>query len=114
MKNKVVIQASFARPAKLLAKRYRSFTSDLLLLIEMLEENALLGTSIGGNTRKIRMEIKSKGKGKSGGARVISYAYLKGSSVHLLTVYDKSDRDTISDDEIHDMVREIEKELGKR
>lgn len=77
MRNEVVVQPSFVRPAKLLTKRYRSFTSDLLALIEELEDNARIGVSLGGNVRKIRMAIKSKEKGKSGGARVISYVYLK-------------------------------------
>jgi len=108
MKNKVIIQDSFAKPAKFLSRRYRSFADDLLQLIKELENNPQLGSPIGGNVRKVRMAIKSKGKGKSGGARVITYVYLKGSTVHLLTVYDKSDQDTISDEVVSDLVKRVE------
>ena len=108
MSNKVFIEESFRNPAKKLTRKYRSFPHDLLRLIEELEENALLGLSLGGNLRKIRLAIKSKGKGKSGGARVISFVYLAKSSVHLLTVYDKSDADSISDDELHALTLEFE------
>lgn len=108
MKNKVIIEESFSKPAKRLARRFPSFPTDLLSLVEELESNALLGTSLGGNLRKVRLAIRSKGKGKSGGGRVITYIYLEGRRVHLLTVYDKSDRDNISDDELRQLVKEIE------
>ncbi len=112
MKNRVLVEASFAKPVKRLTKRYPSFPTDLLRLIEELEIDALLGVSLGGNLRKIRMAIRSKGKGKSGGARVIAYIYLKAGRVHLLTVYDKSDRDNISDIELERLIKEIENEIS--
>lgn len=65
MKNKVIIEESFSRPAKRLAKRYPSFPTDLLLLVDELESNALLGTSLGGNLRKVRLAIRSKAKEKA-------------------------------------------------
>ena len=107
MPNRVVVQRSFDRPAKRLAKRYASFTVDLRSLIIELESNAKLGVSLGGNVRKIRMAIRSKGKGKSGGARVIAYLYLEKERVHLLTVYDKSERESISDEDIEELVAKI-------
>ena len=110
MRNKVILEKSFERPAKQLRKRYPSFPSDLLTLIEELESNALLGTSIGGNVRKVRLAIRSKGKGKSGGARVITYVYISDSRVHLLTIYDKSDRAAISNEEIRELIAGIGKE----
>ena len=57
--------------------------------------------------RKIRLAIKSKAKGKSGGARVISYVYLLGTSVHLLTVYDKSEIAAVSDEQLQELVSEV-------
>ena len=108
MKYRVIIEKSFTKPAKRLARRYPSFPSDLLTIVGELESNPLLGTSLGGSLRKIRLAIRSKGKGKSGGARVISYIYLEGTRVHLLTVYDKSDRDTITDEELRQLVNDIE------
>ncbi len=110
MRNKVILEKSFEKPAKQLSKRYPSFPSDLLSLVEELELNELLGTSLGGNVRKVRLAIRSKGKGKSGGARVLTYVYILASRVHLLTVYDKSDRSSISDEEIKDLIANIETE----
>lgn len=107
MKNRVLVETSFKRPAKRLAKRYPSFPSDLLQLIGELEKDALLGVSLGGRLRKIRMSIASKGKGKSGGPRVIAYTFIEMERVHLLTVYDKSDRDTVSDDELKALVTQM-------
>jgi len=57
------------------SKRYKSFPNDLQKLVDELKENAALGTSLGGNVYKIRLAISSKNKGKSGGARGISYVY---------------------------------------
>lgn len=48
--------------------------------------------------RKIRMSITSKGKGKSGGARVITYTVVAAEtegSVYLMNIYDKSDFSTV-------------------
>ena len=63
----------FERRAKALAKKYRSFEDDYNTFLDELERNPYSGTPLGGNTYKYRMAIASKGKGKSGGARVITY-----------------------------------------
>lgn len=61
----------FERRAKMLAKKYRSFVDDYNAFLYELERNPFSGTPLGGNTYKHRMAIASKGKGKSGGARVL-------------------------------------------
>ena len=53
------------------------------------------------------MAIASKGKGKSGGARVITYIQVTIHSVYLLTIYDKSNKDTVSDSEIKELLEQI-------
>ena len=100
MKNRVLIETSFHKSAKRLAKRYVSFPQDLLQLIEKLELDALLGVSLGGNLRKIRMSIRSKGKGKSGGARMITYVRIIKNTVYLMDIYDKAEQANISDKEL--------------
>lgn len=88
----------FERSAKALAKRHRSLKKDLLLLIESLEKNPEQGDELTPGIRKIRMAITSKGRGKSGGARVItltSYTSPISGKVYLLDIYDKSDFSTI-------------------
>ena len=56
------------------------------------------------------MSIKSKGKGKSGGARVITYNITIAEDnidITLLTIYDKSEKTTITDKEIKDLLKSI-------
>ena len=64
---------SFERDAKPLLKKYASLRQELATLGEELQENPMLGTPLGQDCYKIRLAIKSKGKGKSGGARIITY-----------------------------------------
>lgn len=88
----------FEKEAKALAKRYRSLKNDILELIESLEKNPFQGDELSPGIRKIRMSIKSKGRGKSGGARVITYTIVvtqdKG-EVYMIDIYDKADFSTV-------------------
>lgn len=90
----------FEKEAKRLAKKYASLKNDLLKLIERLETNPTEGTPLGNNFYKIRLAIKSKAKGKSGGARVITFVKIIKSKVYLASIYDKSHQDSISDKEL--------------
>ncbi|WP_333472984.1 type II toxin-antitoxin system RelE/ParE family toxin [Cyclonatronum proteinivorum] len=76
-------------------------------LIESLTANPETGISIGNGFYKIRMAITSKGKGKSAGARVITFVKITDSSVFLTSVYDKSDKVTISEKEIEKIVAQL-------
>ncbi len=70
----------------------------MLALLTSLEENPKQGINLGSGLRKIRLKILSKGKGSSGGARVITYETLiniNESMLSLISIYDKSDFDTI-------------------
>lgn len=71
MNYRIILDDSFEREVKHLSKRYPSLKADLGKLREELYANPQLGTDLGGGLRKIRMAITSKGRGKSGGARVI-------------------------------------------
>jgi hypothetical protein len=72
--------------------------------LDDLEENPKKGDEIIQNCFKIRMAITSKGKGKSGGARVITFVYIQDETVYLLSIYDKSDKENISDKELRDLI----------
>lgn len=63
----------FKKEAKRLIKKYPSLKQELKQLNTNLLSNPAIGTSLGNNAYKIRIAIKSKGVGKSGGARVITY-----------------------------------------
>ena len=90
----------FTRKIKKLARKHKSVKSDLVRIIELLSDNPTLGTPLGKNCYKIRMAITSKGKGKSGGARIVTYVRIVKKTVFLLDIFDKSDRSTISDNEL--------------
>src|ERR1700742_3065927 len=90
----------FKRELKKLFKKYSSLKSDLSELFVSLEKDPTLGQPLGNNCFKIRMAISSKNKGKSGGARVITYVQIVDETIFLLSIYDKSDTDTITDDEL--------------
>jgi mRNA-degrading endonuclease RelE of RelBE toxin-antitoxin system len=112
MSSKILVHSEFERAAKKLGKKYRSFEEDLRKLVAQLKIDPNLGVSLGKNLRKIRLPIKSKSAGKSGGARVITYVLLIEDTVYLLTVYDKSDADSIAVDALAPMIEQIERERG--
>ena len=102
----------FKRGAKALRKKYPSFDSDYDIFLKELEINPFCGESLGRHTYKYRMAIASKGKGKSGGARVLTYNIHQSSedevSVMLMTIYDKGDISNVSDAYIRDLVQQLE------
>jgi len=62
---------------------------------------------MGNGCYKIRIAIASKGKGKRGGARVISYFKMSGTTVYLLTIYDKSEKGDVSGKELSELLKWI-------
>jgi hypothetical protein len=86
-------------------KKHRSLKSDLNMLIHSLEENPTQGEPLGKDCYKVRMAITSKGKGKSGGSRVITCVKIVNQTAYLLTIYDKSDKENISDKELDELLR---------
>ena len=101
----------FERQARKLAKKYKSLMNDLRVLQEELKEDPFRGISLGGGVRKIRMAIGSKGKGRSGGARVLTLNVLVSddADVTLLPIYDKDEIDNVSDNYIKWLVSEAKK-----
>ena len=76
-------------------------------LFNRLEHNPKQGTPIGNHCYKIRLAIASKGTGKSGGARVITYLRVQQTAVYLLSIYDKSEKKDIPDNELYALLRLI-------
>jgi hypothetical protein len=96
----IIATEPFEKKLKRLAKKHKSLKSDLLEVIEQLAENPTLGTPLGKECYKIRVAITSKGKGKSGGARMITYVRIVSENVFLMDIYDKSEQANISDKEL--------------
>lgn len=92
-----------------MAKKYHSLKSELEIIFASLEINPLQGTSIGNNCYKIRIAISSKGKGKSGGARLITNIIINNETVYLLSIYDKSEKDSLSNSELNELLKSIPK-----
>lgn len=101
----------FDRRARRLAKKYKSLKDDLRTFQQEIMQNPLMGIDLGRGVRKIRMAITSKGKGKSGGARVLTLTVLvsEDADVTLLTIYDKDEIDNVSDGYIRWLISEAGK-----
>jgi len=100
----------FKKEAKRLVKKYPSLKNELSQLNILLLTNPTAGTSLGNNTYKIRIAIKSKGTGKSVGARVITYLLTENNEIYLLTIYDKGELDTINDNILRKIIKAIKDE----
>jgi len=107
MSCKLIITPAFERDAKPLAKKYKSLKTDLAALFESIESNSTQGKSLGKDCFKIRMSITSKGKGKSGGARVITCYKKIDDKIFLLAIYDKSEKETLSGKELNELLESI-------
>jgi hypothetical protein len=97
----------FDKQAKRLAKKYPSLKKDLAGLIEKLTDEPEQGTALGNSFYKIRLAIASKGKGKSGGAKVITYVKVAHNTVYLASIFDKSEKSTITDKELEQIFKLI-------
>jgi mRNA-degrading endonuclease RelE of RelBE toxin-antitoxin system len=99
---------AFEKQVKRLSKNFPSLPEDLLLLKKELTENPTSGASLGNNCYKVRVQIKSKGKGKSGGARVITCVLLVDKEIYMLDIYDKSEKENITQTELLELIQQIQ------
>ena len=108
MSYNIQLSHNFQKEAKKLIKKYSSLKKELAQLFTELEENPTMGTSLDNGVYKIRIAIASKGRGKSGGARLMSYVKVLDTTVLLFSIYDKSDKGSISDIEIEVLLKEYQ------
>jgi mRNA-degrading endonuclease RelE of RelBE toxin-antitoxin system len=111
MSYSVIPIEKFKKEAKRLVKKYPSLKKELIELTSLLIAKPTTGTPLGHNAFKIRISIKSKGSGKSGGARVITYVVTENKEIYLLTIYDKSELDTIDDNTLRKIIKSIQDNL---
>ncbi|MCH8317676.1 MAG: addiction module toxin RelE [Bacteroidetes bacterium] len=109
MSVKVISTENFQKEAKKLLKKYISLKGELDELEIKLIASPKLGAPLGNNAYKIRIAVKSKGKGKRGGLRVITYLEIetfvqKLTIVFLLSIYDKSVTATLTKQEIKRLI----------
>lgn len=110
MTNQVIPTELFETKFKRLKKKFRSLAEDLAELTEILEHNPATGESLGAGLYKVRLGSKSKGKGKRGGFRIITYLItetLEGTDIYLITIYDKSEENNIRKEELLHIVKAL-------
>ena len=105
MSFKVVVTSGFKKRFKRIFKKYPSLVNDLSALISSLEVKPKQGESLGKGCYKIRMSVTSKRKGKSGGSRVITCVKIENKTVYLLSIFDKSEKESISDKELDTLLK---------
>lgn len=103
MRYEIIATPFFQRNIKKLAKRYLSLRKDYDGFLSELRANPQMGIDLGDGLHKIRMRISDKNKGKSGGARVITFTVIiaaEESQLYLVCIYDKSERENMTVGEI--------------
>ena len=108
MSYSIKLLAKFKRAAKPLINKYPSLKHELGILQKQLLDKPTTGTAIGKKCYKIRLAIGSKGKGSSGGARVITYVTILDKEIVLLTIYDKADRADLRPGELEELLKMLE------
>ncbi len=103
----VIPSDKFKREAKRLSRKFPSLKQELIELNDTLTNKPETGTPLGNDTYKIRFAVKSKSKGKSGGARVITYVIKENKEVYLLILYDKSEFDIVDDKTIKSIIQTL-------
>ena len=104
MSYNVELTQSFKKEIKQLLKKFPSLAVEISELIDTLENDPFQGVGIGNNCYKIRLAISSKGKGKSGGGRVITHIHIVRNTIYLLSIYDKSEQDSIDKNELNRLI----------
>jgi len=102
----VVLTSGFKKELKRIAKKHRQILADIDSLVDQLAENPAIGTDLGRNIFKIRLAISGSSKGKSGGARVITYIKITAHTVVLAEIYLKSEYDTVDVDAVVERLAE--------
>ena len=107
MSYEIIPTSVFKNQSKRLIRKFPSLKSELQDLLAILTKKPESGTPLGNNTYKIRLAVKSKGKGKSGGVRIITYKVDKNKEVYLLNIYDKSEIASVEDKIITGIITQI-------
>ena len=105
MKYEIKVTSGFLKELKHLSKKYNSITEDLRQLSREIIDNPSIGKDLGNGLRKVRLAISSKNKGKSGGARVITFSLIMSvdsTDIFLISIYDKSEKENITIKELHE------------
>jgi hypothetical protein len=105
----VIALPEFGKSLKRLSKKYVSLKQEFGQFLDLTEALGVQGTPLGNGLFKERLAVKSKGKGKSGGLRVISYHDViltkQDDTVYLVAIYDKSELKTMEEKQINQILK---------
>ncbi len=104
---RIKISGEFKIAYKRLKKRHRSLEADFESLLLSLQVDPYQGVEIIEGLRKVRMNVTSKGRGKSGGARVIIRLRIVDDELQLIYIYDKADFENVSDSYLRDILKRM-------
>jgi len=110
IENKVYRTSIFDADYKRFSKKFVSLPLEIQQLEEILVKQPDTGISLGGGIYKVRIACETKGKGKSGGFRIITYLVderLDGTDIYLITMYDKAEESSIKTSQLKKIIRKI-------
>jgi len=103
---RIKVTDAFKKDFKKLSKKDKLLINEYELLLNQLQVNPTMGTSLGGGKYKIRLKNESNHKGKSGGYRVITYTKIEDCIV-LVYIYSKSDVENVLMKKIDEIISSI-------
>ena len=107
MSYSILTSELFDKEFKRLCKKHKSAKADVIAFVTDLKNNPIQGTKLGNDCYKIRIAIASKRKGKSGGARLITRVRVVNETIYLLSIYDKSEQESISDKDLEAVLKSL-------
>lgn len=107
MSFEIELTEHFKKEARKLIKKYRSLKTELEALGEQLAKKPTTGTPLGHDVYKVRLAIGSKGKDKSGGARIITFLKVVEEKVYLVSIYDKGQIDNLTKAQIMELLKKV-------
>jgi len=105
--NKIIPSVDFVKQLKPLIKKYRSLDGELRIFYDDLLNNPAQGDPLGNNIYKVRLSIASKGKGKSGGARIVTFLYKEKATIYLIAIYDKSEISSVTNAYLKSVIKSL-------
>jgi len=105
MNYSLIALPTFTLKLKKLAKKYKKIKYDLQNLNDDLSINPKVGIALQHNCYKIRVANSSTPTGKSGGFRVVYYFIDKNDKVYLMTIYSKTQKDNLSENELLELLK---------
>lgn len=110
MANEVIAIPFFETRYKRFLKKFSSLEQEINDLGKKLKVNPTLGVSLGAGLYKIRLASRSKGGGKSGGFRIVTYLVSKqedGIVIYLITMFDKSEESSVKKTDLLKIVKRL-------